>query len=153
MINQIKKRIAIILCISAVILSACIQEEQGKKKAYATTESIEPEKNESEEADLKRKIKIQKEKPSLMEKVAGENEYYLDALKYQISLPCSFLMHVITDNPTELCEYRNINTDNILDEWGNVALKYTEDAYIADAVLDKYIREYGGRIQNTVSDI
>lgn len=75
-------------------------------------------------------------------------EHYYDAMKYQIEQPCSFLVHS-TDSlhgfESDLCQYHNIVESDLLvvDEKGN-KWNGTWKAYIADEVLDKYIREYGG---------
>lgn len=72
------------------------------------------------------------------------NEWLMNSLTYQIQQPCHFVMHISLSESSEVYEYRNIDTSNLLNEWGELALEHMGEAYLADVVLDKYIREYGG---------
>ncbi len=88
----------------------------------------------------------------ILENITEGNENYLATMKYLILQPSSFIMNI--DYGKEIYEYRNVSTDNIADEWGDVYLGYQEDAYIADVVLDKYIRDFGGEdIQYHIQDV
>lgn len=149
MTNHIRKKIVIILFVSVIVLSACKEGQTGEEKAYVTEEHMELKRNEGEKSDPERKVEIPQLDQSLLEEVAGigtesANEYFLAALQYQISLPCSFVMYADGYSVMDVNEFRNINKDNISDEYGDVRLKHVVDAHMADAALDKYIREYGG---------
>lgn len=72
------------------------------------------------------------------------NERMMNSLIYQVQQPCHFVMHISLSESSEVYEYRNIDTSNLLNEWGELALERMGEAYLADVVLDKYIREYGG---------
>lgn len=73
----------------------------------------------------------------------GKQSFY-KAMKYHSGQPNHFLIHINTDNALEKCWYRNVNTDKFQDRSGEVKLEYKMMIYVADVVLDKYIREYGG---------
>lgn len=88
----------------------------------------------------------------ILENITEGNENYLATMKYLMLQPSSFIMNI--DYGREIYEYRNVNTDNIVDEWGDVYLGYQADAYIADVVLDKYIRDFeGDDIQYHIQDV
>lgn len=88
----------------------------------------------------------------ILEDITEGNENYLAVMEYLILQPSSFIMNI--DYRREIYEYRNVNTDDIVDEWGDVYLGYQADAYIADVVLDKYIRDFGGDdIQYHIQDV
>lgn len=84
----------------------------------------------------------------ILENITEGNANYLATMKYLMLQPSSFIMNI--DYGREIYEYRNVNTDNIVDEWGDVYLGYQADAYIGDVVLDKYIRDFEGAIYNTI---
>lgn len=138
-----------ILLVSATVLSACKGEQAGEEKAYIAEEHMELKRSEDEKADSEEKAEIPPIDPSVLEEVAGigttsADEYFFAALQYQISLPCSFVMYADGYSMMDVNEFRNINKDNISDKYGDVKLKHVGDAHMADAALDKYIREYGG---------
>ncbi len=90
----------------------------------------------------------------LLEQIANGNVYFQKALEYQIAQPCDFIMHVDMFPATDVYEYRNIDTENLLTEWGELALEHMQNAYLVDVILDKYIREYGGKdIKYHIEDI
>ena len=67
-----------------------------------------------------------------------------NVVRYQMEVPCHFFLNVSPyGDLLNIYEYRNIDeNDEILwDEDGRI---YMEPAYIADVILDTYIREYGG---------
>lgn len=66
------------------------------------------------------------------------------AVCYQLAAPCHFFLNVYPGrDPVNTYEYRNIDeSDEIL--WNEDGRMNTVPAYIADVVLDTYIREYGG---------
>ncbi|MCM1425674.1 MAG: hypothetical protein NC118_03635 [Eubacterium sp.] len=72
-----------------------------------------------------------------------EREYW-DSVCYQMAMPCHFFINVYPANdPLNCYEYRNIDeNDEIL--WDEDGRTNTEPGYIADVVVDTYIREYGG---------
>lgn len=70
--------------------------------------------------------------------------YHAEVVQYMIEQPSSFILHVNKNKALSLLpeEHRNVNRDYMVDENGKI--KNLTIAYVADMILDKYIREYGG---------
>lgn len=141
--------IIVLLVIYIAGLSSCNRKADEKKYA-APEESVGNHLNIQEQG-----LPFQNADNSYMEileNITEGNENYLATMEYMILQPSSFIMNI--DYGNEIYEYRNVNTDNIADEWGDVYLGYQTDAYIADVVLDKYIRDFGGDdIQYHIQDV
>ncbi len=144
-------KIIIIVLLTTYIagLTSC-NKKVNEKKYTAPEESIRNYLNIQEQTQL-----LHNTDDSYMEilvNITEGNENYLATMKYLILQPSSFIMNI--DYGKEIYEYRNVSTDNIADEWGDVYLGYQADAYIADVVLDKYIRDFGGEdIQYHIQDV
>lgn len=80
-----------------------------------------------------------------IKQIGNGNIYFQKTLQYQALQPCDFIMHIDMYPATDVYQYRNIDTSNLLTEWGEVDLEHMQSAYLADVVLDKYIREFGGK--------
>lgn len=85
-----------------------------------------------------------------------EREFWQKRLTYLLSEPYHFIMFVNLYDALDTYKYRNIDDEMLYDEDGNRT--YMQGAYIADIVLDKYIREYGGKggqyhIKDTSADL
>ena len=87
-----------------------------------------------------------------MNELAGDNLYdsraCIEVAKWQIKQPCTFLMYLPDNSGVlefEWYQYRNIEESDLkkTDEDGVESIGGWS-AYVADCVLDKYIREYGG---------
>lgn len=66
-------------------------------------------------------------------------------MEYWRAQPCHFLVYIDYWRAIEVAEiYRNISTDNLLRDDGSFDLYDSDMAYMADKVVDAYIREYGG---------
>lgn len=74
---------------------------------------------------------------------SNTREFWQKRLTYLLSEPCHFIMFVNLYSALDTYEYRNIDDEMLYDEDGYRI--YMQQAYIADVVLDKYIREYGGQ--------
>lgn len=87
-----------------------------------------------------------------LDELAGDNLYDLraaiDVMKCQIEQPCTFLMYLADESGVleyDWYQYRNIEEGDL--KWTDkegVEFRGGRSAYVADCVLDKYIREYGG---------
>ncbi|MCM1251965.1 MAG: hypothetical protein NC321_04025 [Clostridium sp.] len=73
-----------------------------------------------------------------------QNEHRQQAIYYQLTMPCHFFMNEYSGkDPLNTYEYRNIdeNDESLWNEEGRVNMM---PAYLADVIIDTYIREYGG---------
>ena len=71
-------------------------------------------------------------------------KYHAEVVQYMIEQPSSFIFHVNKFSALDLSpgDHRNVNKDCLVDENGEG--KNILSAYIADIVIDKFIREYDG---------
>ena len=78
-----------------------------------------------------------------MDKVRRFRQYDMERIEFQANWPCHFLIYLnMLSSDWEI--YRNINTENMADEDGQIPMGCQQLAYLADIIVDKYIREYGG---------
>ncbi|MGN0280464.1 MAG: leucine-rich repeat domain-containing protein [Lachnospiraceae bacterium] len=87
---------------------------------------------------------------------SNEREYRQKSLTYQLAEPCHFILSTNLYCALEVYEYRNIDDETLYNDYGERILM--QEAYLADIVLDKYIREYGGKegqysIRDTSADL
>lgn len=99
---------------------------------------------EEQKADQTDQVQQMAEKPA--DQASQETEDLDPNIRYQMNQPCHFLMFIDNSMALDIDAYRNINTEVPLDSEGAVDIKQNRWlAYIADTVLDRYIREYGGK--------
>lgn len=73
-----------------------------------------------------------------------QDEYWQEAILYQLAVPCHFFINEYSGkDPFCTYEYRNIdeNDEMLWNEEGRINMI---PAYLADVIIDTYIREYGG---------
>lgn len=89
---------------------------------------------------------IMEDKEKWFEEWCNRREGYgEESIKYQVNWACDFLVYVDFFCSTDTYEFRNISTENLYKEDGDTNFGYMQQAYIADVVVDKYIREYDGK--------
>ena len=74
---------------------------------------------------------------------SNEREYRQKSLTYQLAEPCHFILLPASKYSNETYKYRNIDDSSLYDNDGYRI--YMREAYLADVIVDKYIREYGGK--------
>lgn len=70
-----------------------------------------------------------------------------EAIQYQMDFIGNFTMFLDSSYSysMENEDYRNVDISLYLDEEGHIMQKYYSDLYVMDTVIDKYIRDYGGK--------
>lgn len=85
------------------------------------------------------------ELPGWYAQEAEWTDTYLAAMQYQLQQPSHLLFSVDLDMSKGTENYRNISIESWKNEWGDPQLEYMGMLYFGDVVVDKYIREYGGK--------
>ena len=125
-------------------------EESGKEQSREDDDSKEYLRDENEKQDEEWELEwfekwLDLDRASSLPKSTQQRN---DSIQYLMSQSCHFLVHINLYHAydRELSDYRNIDTDAWIDylmsEYGY--MKDSINPYIADVVLDKYIRDYGG---------
>lgn len=133
--------------------------EESEEYQDTEQESITVEEPEAEELSEEEQIRAWYDEWFNMDNPlwdSNDREFWQKGLTYLLSEPCHFIMFVNLYDALDTYEYRNIDDEMLYDEDGNRT--YMQGAYIADVVLDKYIREYGGKrgqyhIKDTSADL
>ena len=74
---------------------------------------------------------------------SNSKEFRQKALTYQLAEPCHFILLPECTHANDTYKYRNIDDSSLYNEYGERI--YMQEAYLADVIVDKYIREYGGK--------
>ncbi len=87
---------------------------------------------------------------------SDSKEFWQKALTYQLAEPCHFILLPKCTHANDTYKYRNIDDSSLYNEYGERI--YMREAYLADVIVDKYIREYGGKeglysIRDTSADL
>lgn len=119
------------------------EDEKGNNKAYRKEYETRAQADDAEDIDLH----DEKYYLAVLEGLAGDGTMANEMI-YQFQRPYSFILHMT--EPTGGLAYDEYRFRNIAEEDLEELTTYDTDyrgygeAYIADCVLDKYIREYGG---------
>ena len=148
---------AILLFVIAVCSNVKFDKEKNSEHSVVMTNDIYPDSDDfmteegyyEEESSFEMPGSIEDEKVTdadsydAMDKVRGFRRYDMERIEYQADWQCHFLVYI--DKLSSDWEvYRNIDAENMTDEEGQIPLGYQQIAYLADIIVDKYIREYGG---------
>ena len=148
---------AILLLVIAVCSNVKFDKEKNSEHSVVMTNDIYPDSDDfmteegyyEEESSFEMPGSIEDEKITdadsydAMDKVRGFGRYDMERIEYQADWQCHFLVYI--DKLSSDWEvYRNIDAENMTDEEGQIPLGYQQIAYLADIIVDKYIREYGG---------
>ena len=156
--SKCKRSVGLLFLFSGLCLSACGKDEPERVTELITIEETTATEEQTETAEF---TETEEAANVAAESDIHDEEYYMDAIEdiagdstmanemlYQLQNPYSFLLHVT--EPTgglayEDYRFRNIVEDDLEEvKAHDTVYRGYGSAYIADCVLDKYIREYGG---------